>query len=391
MLNKIEKEILNKIVDKYERSKSFLGVSKVNQSFAINIEKEFPKYVDHAEFDFFSAINEAIEQLLRENLILATKQRNGIYSRIEMNMDRLEEIYYQLQRVPKKDINSALITILSMYIGKDNEVLAKYAEEQINNLACNKKVKYYDGDLEEYRLLLEVIEAMFQVKNETFVREFSMNFFKDSKTFEKMEGKIKSLIYEYGDFPEKDSILEELNIIKTPTYVCVKGKGVIDIEGQILDLSKVKGDIAFSTITLASIKKIIVTGKKVITIENLTSFHSFIDKEALVVYLGGFHNSVRRQFLLKIFQNNPNIQYLHFGDIDAGGFYIFEHLKRVTGIPFNSYRMDISSLIRYEKYWKKLTSNDKERLKKLLGKGHDEVIQFMLDNNCKLEQEIISI
>lgn len=74
------------------------------------------------------------------------------------------------------------------------------------------------------------------------------------------------------------------------------------------------------------------TGRKSI----FTSFHDYSAEDDFVVYLGGFHNKVKRDFLLYLYQWNPEKEYRHFGDIDAGGFYILEHLKKETGIPFRS-------------------------------------------------------
>lgn len=66
-----------------------------------------------------------------------------------------------------------------------------------------------------------------------------------------------------------------------------------------------------------------------------------------------------------------------------------EQLRRQTGIDFKPYKMDLETLKKYQDYSKKLTENDRDRLKKLKGNGFDEVIDYMLDNNCKLEQEAI--
>jgi hypothetical protein len=51
--------------------------------------------------------------------------------------------------------------------------------------------------------------------------------------------------------------------------------------------------------------------------------------------------------------------------------------------------MDLDTLIQYQNYSKSLTENDKVRLKRLRGSEFDEVIEYMLENNCKLEQEAI--
>lgn len=132
---------------------------------------------------------------------------------------------------------------------------------------------------------------------------------------------------------------------------------------------------------------------KVITVENLTSFYSLNDKDAVIIYLAGFHNHTKHDLLLKIYNKFPNAEYLHFSDIDAGGFLIFNNLVEKTMIPFKPYRMGIEELQGNLDKAKKLTENDKRRLNKML---MDErfvlffnVIKFMLESNVKLEQEVL--
>ena len=125
------------------------------------------------------------------------------------------------------------------------------------------------------------------------------------------------------------------------------------------------------------------------TVENLTSFHMADSKEVFLIYLGGFHNRIRREFIKKIHRQNPEIAFYHFGDIDAGGFYILEHLRRLTGVNFQPYHMDVVTLRKYQHYTKRLTENDQERLKRLKDSEFAQVIDFMLEHNCKLEQEAI--
>jgi hypothetical protein len=51
--------------------------------------------------------------------------------------------------------------------------------------------------------------------------------------------------------------------------------------------------------------------------------------------------------------------------------------------------MDIKTLKKYSGYTKKLTSNDKKRLKNLLDSEFKDVAEYMLENNYKLEQEVV--
>ena len=53
--------------------------------------------------------------------------------------------------------------------------------------------------------------------------------------------------------------------------------------------------------------------------------------------------------------------------------------------------MGIDTLCSYKSYWKKLTKNDVARLQKIKSPIFQEVISYMLEHNCKLEQEAETI
>lgn len=389
MSNIYEKKILNSLVDKYEASRSFIGNNQVNQKFKVCISKMFIEYTDHSKFDIFRDVNESIEVLKRKGYISAKMDSRKIYENVFLSLDNLSEIYMYLKRKPKNDIHKQLKLLLLEHM-HDNEILSEYCKEQLNRIANNRSVEYFNNDFQEFESILLAVKEVMLVETEQFIREFSIRIFKDSKFFQTIQTKVENILYEYGDFPEKDKILPSFNLVKTPTYVNYKGAGKIIISGQTIDLLKLSSDIAISSKMLPDIESIEVLGSKVITIENLTSFHRFNEQDFFVIYLGGFHNTVRRAFIKKLYEQNPQKQYYHFGDIDAGGFRILEHLKSKTEVPFKGYHMDIDTLVRYKEFSKKLTKNDRINLERLL--IHDEyvsVINFMLENNCKLEQEAV--
>ena len=110
-----------------------------------------------------------------------------------------------------------------------------------------------------------------------------------------------------------------------------------------------------------------------------------------MIYLGGYHNSVRRFLLREIYRAAPDAGYYHFGDIDVGGFLIYEDLCHRTGIPFKRYGMDLKHLMQYEKYGRALTENDRTRIERMLRENPDieyaDVLKYMLTAGVKLEQE----
>ena len=385
-----ERMILNSLLDKYERSKSFTGNNKRGQSFSVKLIKLFPKYDDEAEYDLYTSINEAVAELERCEYISLSKKKNGVIDSVTLNTHKLNEIYAFISRTPQSETNERLLQLLTMYANQ-NEVLAGYCQSQFDRIQCNKKVEYFDGDFEEYEKILKAVSEIFDIPEETYIRDFSVKVFGDSKVFEKIRYKVKRLLFQYGDFPQEETILEDLNIVKNPGHVYIKGCGVITIGGQVIDLSVLNGDIAISSVLLKSIDKIEITGSRVITIENLTTFNNFSQPDTFALYLGGYHNSHRRYFIRKIYEQNPQISYYHYGDIDAGGFYILLHLKEKTGIHFLPYQMDTDTLRQYSAYTKPLTDNDRKRLKHLTDSEFSDTAAYMLEHNCKLEQEALDI
>jgi hypothetical protein len=385
-MTKYERTILDSLLDKYERSKSFVGDNKRGQTFTIKISKLYSKYYDEAEYELFKSINETVEELERKGFVVASKKKNGVIDSVKLNDQMIDDVYKYLSRTPKHEVNKKIKELLDRYAER-NEILSKYCKAQTERLAQNKKAEYFDGDFLEYESLLEAVANILVVKEETYVRDFSIKVLGDSKAFEAIKNKVRRLLFQYGDFPEEETILEDLNIIKNPGHVYIKGNAVLKISGQTIDLSKLTGDIAVSSAILKNIDSIKVNGTRVMTIENLTTFNAYNNEDTFAVYLGGYHNSHRRNFIKKIYFDNPDVSYYHFGDIDAGGFYILLHLRKKTEIDFQPYRMGIKELQRFYEYTKPLTDNDTKRLNLLLDSEFADTVKYMMDNNCKLEQE----
>ena len=204
-------------------------------------------------------------------------------------------------------------------------------------------------------------------------------------------------------------IMAEYGIYHTPNYVYLKGNVTIclkvcaescgksgkeknkDSENTCLDLSLLHQGIGISGEDLPRLRFMSLSGiQKVLTIENLTTFFRWQEADTLIIYLGGYHNGVRRSLLKNIYRYIPGASYLHFGDLDAGGFSILEDLKRKTGIMFRPYHMDRETFEKYQNYAKPLTASDRKRLE-LLARNpeYEDVIQCMLEAGKKLEQECI--
>ena len=283
-----------------------------------------------------------------------------------------------------------MLEYLTSYLSS-SQIIQEFFIFITDRLTKFQSVQTYFDNLKDLKLYIKAIEAMSSLEEDTLKRNFSKKVFNDSKLFEKIENKVLKIIREFTneDIDDNDELLSIYHLVKTPTFAYIKGRLTIKVKDQVIDLSNYGHEIALSSSALLEFDVIAVSTKKVITIENLTTFISFNNPEYVTVYLGGFHNSVKRKLLSKIFEYNTEIEFYHFGDIDAGGFLIFEDLVTKTGIQFNPYMMDIATLENHRDYWMKLTQNDKKRLEKMIDGRFAQLVKYMIKNNCKLEQEAI--
>lgn len=215
------------------------------------------------------------------------------------------------------------------------------------------------------------------------------------------KSRICSIIEEYGeleldlsvlDKKEKEkAILEEYQVFSNPSYIFFKGNVDIHyVDGNSISVTP-DNPIAILSEAIVRIEMIKVNSNRIVTVENLTSYNRINDNKSTFIYLSGYHNTAKQRFLKKIAENNSGVSWFHFGDIDPDGYYILKNLIEKTGISFVPLYMDVQQLINCKQYCKPLEKNDMVKANSLL-KFHfyDEVMEFMLANNCKLEQEIIS-
>lgn len=400
-----DKVVLNKLLDSYESSKLFTGENQVRISISFPVNKKtLPAY-----FDVSSSVYEEIHALLIEcerkgyvRLVWKHDKVGHILEKVLLCVGRLTEVYIYVKRTPQTDLVYANLHAFSVWKDCYNTPICRqflsFLEDRVSN---NQSVKEFIDlkDLSETEILLKGIYATECNTEQCYVREFSIKVFHDSKHFEKHSSKIAKVMRRFWEpFSDKDTddIFAEYNIYHTPNYVYFKGNVTLEIAGETLQIGALKQGIGISGDDIEKIQFENVTGvEQVLTVENLTTFFRWNQERTLLIYLGGYHNSLRCTLLRMIYEKLPKAQYLHFGDIDAGGFEIYRDLCARTQIPFQKYNMNIEILKKYKKYCKALTENDRCRLQRLLVQNEEReaelklVLDYMLSNNIKLEQECI--
>lgn len=399
-----KKKILNKLMDSYENSELFWGTNKV----AIHIDflfqkKNLPEYFDETSMDY-ETIHEDMKELEQKNfLTIDWKQgkKNHIIKKVLLNTETIDEIYSYLNRVPKAQLIQNTLVLLAQLREKYGSaaICQQFITWLIDRIQDRKSVKEYI-DLETPEQTEQLVKMIFCIetnKTACYLRECSIQNFGDSKTLEHELSSVCKVLRKFApnlEHMDNGAILAEYMIYQTPNYVYFKGDGILKIGGNEIALAGLRQGIGISGDDLEQIQIVNVQMvKQVITIENLTTFFRWNKPESILIYLGGYHNSVRQTLLRMIYEKLPDVDYFHFGDIDMGGFEIYEDLCRKTGIQFSRYCMDLATLKKYEQYARKMTENDKSRIEKKLTKEpnceYREVLEYMLAKSIKLEQECV--
>lgn len=400
-MNNYKSIILNKLIDKYERSLLYKGVNKVDVRILFKFTKEaLPDYYNEYNYEFKQEINDECMNLENKDLIrIVWKpfEKGNIIEKVILNDKNLDGIYVEVNREEKQSFEDKAINILRAYANRDGWFGA-FASEMLERLNDKKSVKKY-LEIEDTKLIeniLKAIDNMLKQQYEVPKRVFSIRIFNDSKIFESLESKALKIAKDYAGFDEEEDILSEFNIVSNPGFVFLKGSCTFTCGNQSIDLSKLNGEIGLSTELINSFTVEKLEVKRIITIENLTTFHSYQPEEELVIYLGGYHNAIRRALLKKVHSFSTSMEFYHWGDIDLGGFRIFNHLTQKTGIPFIPYKMDVETLRKYENYTKRIENKAYiDNLEKLAANKDylvfRDVLAFMLEHEVKLEQEAIDL
>ena len=391
------KDIISRLLDIYERRNGYAKRPEELRSIQFEVSKEYPIYKDRYDNEKYRDINTAIEKNVAAGLIISEKDQTGRYSKIKLNIARVDDCYALLKRTSIPDQCKKVLSVLEKANNAECLLIGRIVSDFCEQIKAYKKLPYDLGyDARRVGEVLQVLEAVTKLTSETYIRNFSTALFKDSKRFQReYRSTIESILFDYtDDVVEKDDILGYYNLYENPTYVLIKGNARICFDESAIELSEMPGGIALSNGSLAGIHKISVKADKVITVENLTTYHDCDEQDTVYIYLGGYHNTSKQKLLELIYENNGDKEYYHEGDLDVYGFLILKNLIDKTQIPFKSLFMDLGTIERFYRagLYKNLSARDRKVItSKKDGQlsAYKDVLEYMLANDCKVEQESI--
>ncbi len=394
MTKNFEKNILNKLLDKYEKSKLSKGGTAINRSIKLTTKDDVLSSYTSFDSYKYSDDNDAVIKKLESQGFIKAEFNNDTFKSLTLNLDNVDDVYDYLNRSKPLDELAKIRMVLSKYYF-DNfmGLFLDYVETYLNEKYDYPKIYFNNAD--QLDLLLNIFDKLLGLTEEIKKRDFSVRYLGDSKIFESVQGKVVKILKDFdgNDYDSDEDVLASYNIVKNSSYAMVKNNLVLKINNSIIDLNDLGYELSLSDEMIKNVILLDSQVSKVITVENLTTFYSLNDSDTVIIYLAGFHNHTKQSLLLKIYEKYPNAEYLHFSDIDAGGFLIFNNLIEKTGIPFKPFRMNVEELKSNLSNLKHLTDNDVKRLNKMMSDARfnifHEVISYMLENDVKLEQELL--
>ena len=398
-MNKYEVKIVNVLLKKYYKRKAVYKDAEVNQRINLPISKILEDYSDYnVNLEEKEYVNKAIRSLENKRYITSSKLKfSEDYEKVYLNLDyinKLEEYAANVLGItPRSFAVDGLKAIIKKYRNKGTitDYYINGLEDTINNRSIQLDVVKEEDVLKTLSFLEGNNEFL-------YIREASILIFGDSKYLENnRKSQVGSILANYytsaGEVVfEEENLFERFNIYDTDQDICVKGPVIIEFENKTIDIDGLSGGVSFSIKDIDKIKNIIVNGDKVMTIENKTSFLRMSNGDCYI-YLGGFATKPQIAFIKKLISDNPDKDYLHFGDIDAGGFWIHKKLCEQTNQFFYLFHMSEDDLknTNYSFCLKSLSKNDIKRLNSLKTiNEYSDCITYMIKYNKKLEQEIIS-
>ena len=433
------REILDQLMKKYQNRAPRREGMKSQRRVMLKPAALYRHYADNnADISVKQEIHEAVDKLLDLGMVTADYLKFSTdIEKICLCEDKAEDIYRYLEEeygdIPQGRLRQQAESLLEKYgqggdssgirgnagetsgrsdetsecsdeiSGRSDETSGTEAGRLVAPYICNVRLMLekpgYCPDPERIGANLKMLRFMEENREKLYVKEASMLVYGDSKWLEEHNyDEICSIARQALGMPQEedernDAVLARFGIYPTEQEIFIKGDWILEWKDHVVRTAGMKGGIAVLSGDIQDLVKIRVGSPRLMTVENKTSYQRMQPDGTALVYLGGFAVRYQVRFLEKVLQDNPELECLHFGDIDVGGFLIHRHLCRAVGARFNLYRMGIRELEdpRFQPCRKKLTENDRIRMKGLMEEEeYREVLAYMDEHDVKLEQEIIS-
>jgi len=255
------------------------------------------------------------------------QEGNGFIKRVDLADPRALAAF--LGHTPLADVLAYASTQFAPYLERFpvlNDVLQRWSQlRTVRTLKPDSVLNWLDA--------VKVIDSARDTAVDAIsvpIREASYRCFKDSKRIEKLVGPVDILLCGSVEAAPREpaSVWEELGLFREEHPVLLAGNVIVTRERVSACL-----DSPYMGLPAATVRGLKSVPRQVMTIENLTTFHSEAkrrcNEEVLLIYTAGMPSPAWCAMYFRLLQEVPKtIPVFHWGDVDEGGFRIAAALAR---------------------------------------------------------------
>ena len=385
-------KILTKLLLKHEQ---FLASGSDKQADIGTHESVFKPYANSKPLGIVEYINTLIQKYEKEGILKVTWYTQNIsLKRIYLqDYDRLCEL---IQHTPLvKKLGGALLYLdnevldIPLYGGLRDDIKALWLEHKL----------FHKCSIDQYAILAKGFQGahlaltLYQKKKPMDYRHFSIKAFKDSKKLSSYKGLIANLLK--SRFPELegfdiDEVFRFFGITPIEQPILVSGNLSFTQHESVLDASFPPAVGLFVSEDLVISTHATIT--RVTTIENQASFMRYVKEEKqpneVVLYTAGIPTPTFITLFQKLSKElDIKTMFRHWGDIDLGGFKIWNMLNKSIEREVKPYRMSPDNYPNSEGL-KDLNQYEKAQLETLSNSNIDKLILRVISVGKKYEQEM---
>lgn len=408
----MKKTILNMLLDKYERSSYVLGKSS-GRAVAI-APRELESYNCH-DYESVHTIRNAVSELEREGIVYSepVKGNPHLIQRICLVLDNTDKAYGFASRTPIFERKYQFIQLIESTISDiKTEWILNFLREEYEYIRSKAKPnKYFFEDIDMTKALCKVL-IFIDNSEAMMMRNVSVQCFNDSKYIERnLAEKLISIARHYE--PElviyketehekltNNQILEQIGILTHSEIFEFCGKAGFIVRGENVNISCFDKGFCLQSEMVDSIDEINLREiEAVLFVENRTTYRQIIMQgvpdKLLVIYHGGFYSPVKGSFIRKLYNQVSNVRYYFWGDIDLGGFMMYDRLRKNIIPELRPYRMDLQTFISGVAYGMDRSNSYCDTLLKYLasneGSPFADIIRYIIRDKKTVEQEILKV
>ena len=355
-----------------------------------------PSYLEHddeASRKQAQWIFSAVQSLESQRMVRMTKSKHDGGTYVDtITLEDADKAAHELEKL------AARVAQEEAEQARAEEAVARkrQAQSQGGQTHAQRHGRRRTSDPVDPRITEEAAEYLDEVDSPLTPRELSLLVTGDTKKLDRVGLKrVAQTLRRRGSSASRSNVgaLEEAGVVADLKTICVKGPVVLITQKGAVDASILPNGISMFDADLANIDRAYVRACRIVTVENLDAYRRCNDDD-VYIYTQGSVSPRHRALLRMIHEQNPEVEFAHFGDIDYAGLKAHRVIEDTLGCEVGLFHMGIAELANpaYRKAIHPLTSKDRDLLAQLLEyERYRGLVSYMLERNVKLEQEIVAL